>query len=90
MPSKAKKQTKRKADIEDKEIEDSDVADITLTMTLTSKPAAKRGCSAEGKSPKNFVVLSSLSVRLSAIFDDTCQKLIAFVEQRTPAEHHNC
>ena len=89
MPSKAKKQTKRKADIEDEEIEDSDVVDITLTMTPTSKPAAKHTQTAVGKSPKNLIVSSSLSVRPSATLDGTCQKPIAFAEQRTLAEHHN-
>lgn len=90
MPSKAKRQTKRKADIEDKEMKDSDVADITPTITPINKLAAKCACTAAKKSPKNLVVSLSLSVRLSAKLDGTCQKPIAFAKQRTPAEHHNC
>ena len=80
MPSKAKRQTKRKVDIEDKKMEDSDVADITHTMTPISKPAAKRTCTAAEKSSKNLVVSLSLSVRPSAILDGTCQKPIAFAK----------
>ena len=89
MPSKAKKQTKRKVDIEDKEMEDLNMADITPTMTSTSKPAAKRTWTAAGKSPKNLSVSSSLSVCPSATLDGTCQKPIAFVKQCTPAKHRN-
>lgn len=65
MPFKAKRQTKRKADIENKEIKNSDMVDITPTMTLTSKPAAKRACIIAGKSLKNLVVSSLLSIYLS-------------------------
>lgn len=89
MPSKAKRQTKHKANIEDKEMKDSDLADITPTITPTSKPATKRTCITTGKSLKNLIVSSSLSVRPSAILNGTSQKPIAFAKQRTPAEHHN-
>lgn len=72
MSFKAKRQIKHKADIVDEEMEDADVADITPTITRTSKPVAKRACTTAGKSPKNLVVSSSLSLRPSATLEGIC------------------
>lgn len=61
-------------------MKDSDVADITPTITLTNKPAAKRTRTAVGKSPKNLIILLLLSIYPFAILNGTCQKPIAFAE----------